>query len=404
MILRFQYGNVNNEYKYNDQQLEAIDDCLDENQIRMLFAETYKSCQTLKGRLPLDPVIGYKAHLLYFIKRDIVSFNELPDQVSQNNDYRAFCRCDGICFTPGYLSLFRKNHLSAEMAAQLHQDIFKGLELQSSTNPLRIGIWDSVPMPSYSSPYKDTKHCNCQEPCNCPKSFSDKDATIGWQSPKPTRKDRFLGYRKHTILLYDADKNQRLPIATTVQPANKADKEVIEEALKQCAEQLDILIVDQAIYDFDQIMEWYQTYHVLVLVKPKINAVLTEYSVSDTYTPCCPKTDEPLEWSHLDREDNVHVYRCIQSIQSECLYTYECPRQFEIPMNEHPALLGVLPAHTRCGRLLLSLRRLIEPEFGLQTLWSRLKRLPFRRLFNFKLLAQLMDTAHLLKKVVQGYT
>ena len=74
----------------------------------------------------------------------------------------------------------------------------------------------------------------------------------------------------------------------------------------------------------------------------------------------------------------------------------ECPCQFEIPIEQNPALLGIFPAHMRCGRFLLSLRRLIEPEFGVQTLWSRLKRLPFRRLFNFRILAQLMDTAPLL--------
>ena len=210
-----------------------------------------------------------------------------------------------------------------------------------------------------------------------------------------------MGYRKHTILLYDADKDQRLPIATTVQPANAAEKEVVEEALKQCVGQIDILIVDRAIYDFDQILEWYQKYHILVLVKPKCNAVLPEYPLSDTATPCCPKMEEPLEWSHLDWEDEVHVYHCIQS---ECFYKPECPRQFEISMDQHPALLGVFPAHTRCGRFLLSLRRLIEPEFGVQTLWSRLKRLPFRRLLNFRILAQLMDTATLLRKIVQGYT
>lgn len=404
MILRFKYGNVNKEHKYRDDQLQTIDSCLDENQIRKRFASSYKSCQTGRGRKPLDPVIGYKAHLLYFLKRDIISFNELPEQIDRNEDYRAFCRSEGLSFTAGYLSLFRKHHLTAEMATQLHQDILAGLEIQSSTTPLRIGIWDSVPMPSYSSPYKDTKHCDCQEPCDCPKSFSDKDATIGWRKPTPTRKDKFLGYRKHTILLYDADKDQRLPIATTVQPASAAEKEVVEEALKQCAGQIDILIVDRAVYDFDQILEWYQKYCVLVLVKPKCNAVLPEYPLSDTATPCCPKMEEPLGWSHLDWEDKAHIYHCIQP---DCFYKPECPRQFEIPMDQHPALLGVFPAHTRCGRFLLSLRRLIEPEFGVQTLWSRLKRLPFRRLLNFKLLAQLMDTSTLLRKVAQvgqGYT
>lgn len=401
MMLRFRYGNVNNEYEYQDNQLQAIDSCLDEDQIRRRFADTYTSCHTGRGRTPLDPVIAYKAHLLYFLKRDIVSFNELPEQINAKADYCAFCRSQGVSFTAGYLSLFRKYHLTAEIAMQLHQDILTGLQLQSSTTPLRIGLWDSVPMPSYSSPYKDTKHCHCEEPCDCPKHFSDKDATIGWQSPTPTRKDKFLGYRKHTILLYDEDKDLRLPIATTVQPASKPDIEIIEEILMQCTGELDVLIVDRAIYDFQQILDWYEDYQVLVLVKPKCNAVLPEHPVNDTATPCCPQMEEPLEWSHLDWEDKVHVYRCIQA---NCLYTYECPRQFQIPMDQNPALLGVFPAHTRCGRFLLSLRRLIEPEFGVQTLWSRLKRLPFRRLLNFRILAQLMDTATLLRKVVNAYT
>jgi hypothetical protein len=70
----------------------------------------------------LDPVIGYKAHLLYFLKRDTVSFNELPEKINKDTDYRAFCRS----FTPAYLSLFR--NLTSEIAAQLHKDIFGSLE------------------------------------------------------------------------------------------------------------------------------------------------------------------------------------------------------------------------------------------------------------------------------------
>jgi hypothetical protein len=354
----------------------------------------------------LDPVIAYKAHLLYFLKRDVVSFNELPEQASNNNDYRAFCRCDGVSFTPSYLSRFRKSHLTPEIAEQLHQDLFDSLV---NINNGRIGIWDSVPMPSYSSPYKDTKHCDCKdgskdgsgESCSCPKTFSDKDATIGWQSGKPNRKDKFLGYRKHSVLTYDPDKDKRLSIATTAQSANKADMEVIEELLKLCKGKIDILIVDRAIYDFDQITKWYQLYGILVLVRPKSNAVLSDYSLSDTGTPCCPQTDEPLDWSHFDSEDNVHVYHCIAQ---DCIYEHECVRQFEIPMSQHPALLGVFPAHTRTGRLLLSFGKLIEPEFGVQTLWTRLKSLPFRGLRNFKLLAQLIDTACMLRKLTQGYT
>ena len=404
MTLRFNYGNVNNEYQYQDSKLKIIDEYLDESKIRSLFASSYRGCQSEKGRIPLDPIIAYKTHLLYFLKRDIISFNELPQQVSNNDDYRAFCRCDGLRFTPSYLSRFRKWHLTSEMAAQLHQDIFVSLETvtdnKTDNDSLRIGIWDSVPMPSYSSPYKDTKHCDCQEPCDCPKTFSDKDATIGWQSEKPNRKDKFLGYRKHTILTYNPDKNKRLPIVTTAQPANKSDIEIIEELLKLCKGKLDIILVDRAIYDFEQMIKWHQLYGILVLVRPKSNAVLSDYSLSDTGTPCCPQMDEPLDWSYFDKEDNTHVYDCIAK---DCIYAQECQRQFEIPMSQHPALLGLFPSHTRVGQLLLSLRKLIEPEFGVQTLWSRLKSLPFRRLYNFRLLAQLIDTSHLLRKLAQGF-
>lgn len=34
MILRFKYGIVNNEYKYDDEKLQNIDEYLDENKIR----------------------------------------------------------------------------------------------------------------------------------------------------------------------------------------------------------------------------------------------------------------------------------------------------------------------------------------------------------------------------------
>ncbi len=403
MELRFHYGQTADHHCYEDKQLETIDAMLDDTQIRQRFAPTYKSCQTGMGRIPLDPAIAYRSHVLYFLKRDIISFNELPSQVHKDADYAAFCRCEGVSFTPGYLSQFRKHHLDSEMAQQLHQDILAGVasELASSTEPLRIGLWDSVPMPSYSSPYKDTKHCDCQDACDCPKHFSDADATLGWQRPTPTRKDKFLGYRKHTILLYDEDKDLRLPLVTALQPAHKADIQLIEEMLPQVAGKLDMLLVDQAIYDFALIVSWYEKYGVWVLVKPKSNAVLKDYPVSDTATPCCPQMDQPLEWSYFDAEDKVQVYRCGKP---GCFYEFGCPRQFELPLEAHPALLGVFPPHTRCGRLLLALRGLIETEFGVQTLWARLKRLPFRGIKPFRLLAQLADTVRLLQKLALTYS
>lgn len=109
MELRFHYGKIESDYQYQETQLVTIDTLLDEEQIRSKLAEGYKSCQSGFGRPPIDPVIGYKVHLLYFLKRDLISFNEVPRQVQKEADYRAFCRCDGVTFTASYLSLFRKH-------------------------------------------------------------------------------------------------------------------------------------------------------------------------------------------------------------------------------------------------------------------------------------------------------
>ncbi|MDP6737051.1 MAG: hypothetical protein QF732_11230, partial [Nitrospinaceae bacterium] len=125
-------------------------------------------------------------------------------------------------------------------------------------------------------------------------------------------------------------------------------------------------------------------------------AVLAQYPLNETKTPCCPQMEQPLIWSHFDNQDQVQVYRCATDA---CIHQFTCPRQFEIPMASHPAVLGVFPPHGRCGQFLLSLRGLIEPEFGVQTLWSRLKRFPFRGLATFKLLGQLCDTARLFQKL-----
>ena len=401
MKLRFRFGKVESNHSYEDKQLARIDAQLDEPQIRQRLTESYKGQKSGLGRKPLDPVIAYKAHLLYFLKRDIISFNKLPRQVDKDDDYQAFCRCQGVEFTAGYLSHFRKHHLTDSVAAQLHRDIVSGLDIETSTTPLRIGIWDSVPMPSYSTPVKDTKHCDCKKPCECDRHFSDPDAQIGWQRPTLTKKDKFIGYRKHTILLYSADKDERLPIATAVCGADEADINVIEQTLSQCYQLIDVLLVDQAIYDFEQIADWLTDYGVLVLVKPKSNAVLDPYPLDATKTPCCPKMEQPLVWSHFDFEDYTQVYQCGSD---ECIHRFSCPRQFEMPLADHPAVLGVFPPHTRWGKLLLSLRGLIETEFGVQTLWGRLKRLPFRGLKAFELLGQLCDTTRLLQKLAQAPT
>ena len=90
MELRFRYGKIDSNFEYSDSQLAKIDVHLDEDQIRQQLADGYKGCLSGLGRKPLDSVIGYKAHLLYFLKRDIISFNELPKQIAKDAVAREF--------------------------------------------------------------------------------------------------------------------------------------------------------------------------------------------------------------------------------------------------------------------------------------------------------------------------
>jgi hypothetical protein len=99
MELRFRYGKVDPDYQYQDLQLAKIEVLFDEEQIRQRLTQSYKSCQSGFGRPPIDPIIGYKTHLLYFLKRDIISFNELPRQVNKDADYQQFCR-KGLSLQP----------------------------------------------------------------------------------------------------------------------------------------------------------------------------------------------------------------------------------------------------------------------------------------------------------------
>lgn len=99
-----------------------------------------------------------------------------------------------------------------------------------------------------------------------------------------------------------------------------------------------------------------------------------------------------LVGSPFESEDGVQVYRCSES---DWVHRFTCRRQFEIPLTEPPAVLGVFPPRSRCGNFRFGFRVLIEPDFGVQTLWLRLKRLPFRGLKVFNRLGQLCDTARL---------
>lgn len=256
MPLRFKSGKTDPHHPDTDPQRQHMETWLDEDRIRQWLAPPYKAIQTHFGRPPIDPVIGYKAHWLFCLKGDLISCNQLRQPVPKDTDYRPFCRCEGLTFTAGYLSLFRKHHLRGPRAEQLHQHILSGLQMTHSP-PLRIGIWDSVPMPSYTPPCQATWHCHCQTPCNCPKHYSDPDAQMGWQRPTPPQTDKFVGYRKPTSFTYDANPNHRNPVVPTVDPADPADVKGIGQNLKPWSHPIDLLLVAPAIYDFERILDGY---------------------------------------------------------------------------------------------------------------------------------------------------
>ncbi|WP_281883668.1 transposase [Paenibacillus sp. YYML68] len=181
---------------------ELIDyiDHVDDSSVLKKTAPLYKK----GGRPPIDPRVCFRMHYLYFTRPEISSFRELVRQLREpkNQAWRNLIGAPNLDKVPSHscLSNFRSKVNTELFYAILFDLIAQALQLKDFLSPMLTGI-DSRPVWANVNGYKH-KRCSCpdQNTCECVKTFSDPDATIGVQRTRANQNKFFIGYRKHSII------------------------------------------------------------------------------------------------------------------------------------------------------------------------------------------------------------
>ncbi len=212
--------------------LDQISPLIDDAAIDDQLAAYYPSFFLPQGRPPYWPSCVIRMHLLFFLKR-ISSFpvrdplyvtpiyncvvflwdNRLGEAVRQPPAYVKFCGFQDADHvpTPGQLSQFRARIGEAplqQLVAHLLRQVTA--ELDPEDLPVGVVVVDSRPVESYTA---ETKRRRCAHPegCACPRTWSDPDAQRGWRKPTASRKEYFIGYRKHAAFLLHPATERRCP-------------------------------------------------------------------------------------------------------------------------------------------------------------------------------------------------
>ncbi len=172
----------------------------------LIVVEKVKPFYKDGGRPPADPRTYLRMHYLYFTRPEISSFRQLHKQLldPKNQAWRNFIGTPEIKDVPTHSSLshFRTKVGTEQFYEILFDLIAQALKLDHFLQPTLSGI-DSRPVWANVNGYKK-KRCDCEdkESCDCEKTFSDPDATIGVQRNKANQNKFFIGYRKHSIVFH----------------------------------------------------------------------------------------------------------------------------------------------------------------------------------------------------------
>ena len=179
----------------------------------------------------------------------------------------------------------------------------------------------------------------------------------------------FVGYKKHTLRLWLAQREQSVllaPLVSWIAPANRADTLFLRPSLDYCAHHLqwvpELVVADKAYIDLKIQGDLRQRLGVGVLTKLRGGMLLVP-PFEPGPTPVCQQ-GQPLHWLGLDARDQHHWFG-VTDTEPLCLRCWEqnaCPRQFSYPANAHEILFGRIPLASRVAQILLQqVRPWIEP-------------------------------------------
>lgn len=182
---------------------------------------------------------------------------------------------------------------------------------------------DGTCIPTGASPY-GVKTCECAKNgiynCDCPRRFSDPNATWGWDSHKELW---FYGYTGYFISSYNKAERLDLPLYIRLVEARRHDSISAVVALAEFRDLYPNLTVDTFISD--SASDNYATYE--LLKRWDINAVIAlnsknkgnlkypgHLSINENGIPICPGGNEMVYWGYCGDDRCRLKWRCPEAV------------------------------------------------------------------------------------------
>ena len=333
--------------KAND-PLKVIFDRINWSFIYPLVKDKYSTLT--QGAEGYDPIALFKAQLLVYLG-EVNSERKLASALRFNGRLCLLC---GFNFlrTPsnGTFTNFRDRLSDNTFYEILHNLIAQAIVLrviQGGDTAI-----DSTHTWAYANQFGH-KTCSCKGKCDCPRSFSDTDATWGAKS-----KDYFFfGYKVHLIV----DATSQLPLEVKVTPGDQADapqaKPLLKGARKKHPEiKIETSALDSA-YDSHEnyrfIIQEIKASPIIALNPRGGVDALTSNSLSlakdGSYT--CFAGHKVIYWGKEEKRSRLK-FRCPAAIgKCECLFGSTCSqspygRTFYLNPERDYRLIGPIPRGT----------------------------------------------------------
>lgn len=249
------------------------------------------------------------------------------------------------------------NHVDDSIVFDL---IGQALKLKDFLLPTLTGI-DSRPVWANVNGYKH-KRCDCpdQSQCDCEKSYSDPDATIGVQRTKANQNKFFIGYRKHSIVC--PSPKGPIVLFSIVLPNDTADINVmlplIEMMKKIEGLTVDYLVADLGYFDADDQKE--------ALLKHDV-AVATDFKTNTKIPDHCSSEGKPeyeqghaLVFDGFDKETDTAWFRGDENQCATCPLQGLCEKQFGHSFTDNPFFHGPVPQGSQLQEQMLKFRKQVE--------------------------------------------
>jgi len=384
--------------KPND-PIKVIFDNIDWSFIHLLVKNRYSS----QGAEGYDPISLLKAQLLIYL-----------GEVDSDRKLAHALRYDArLCLLCGFNFLKTpSNGTFTNFRDRLGEDIFYEILHRLIAQAIVLKIIkggdtaiDSTHLWAYSSRF-GKKTCSCKGKCDCPKSYSDRDASWGAKSKEYI----FFGYKIHLLV----DAKSQLPLEVRVTPGNAGDSPHAIPLLKGARKKHPEIKIQAAAMDANY--DTYENYRfaiedmeiapIIALNHRGKSDSLTRYSVflseGDAYT--CLAGFKLVYWGE-DKKRGRFKFRCPAALsRCQCLFRSACSassygRIFYLYPHRDYRLVGPIPRGTDLWQEKYDCRTSVERSYSEEKGSHKLANPRVRGLPKIKIHSYLALCAQVIKRI-----